>query len=148
MAIHVAIRHYTKYTYDKLINVSPQVIRLRPAPHTRTPILGYSIDISPKNHFINWQQDPFGNYLARVVFEEKIDHLSVDVEVIADMININPFDFFLAEQAEHFPFTYDPQLAKELAPYLEIKERGDLLMQWLAANPSKPKEDKERTIDY
>lgn len=148
MAIHVAIRHYTKYTYDKLINVSPQVIRLRPAPHTRTPILGYSIDISPKNHFINWQQDPFGNYLARVVFEEKIDHFSVDVEVIADMININPFDFFLAEQAEHFPFTYDPQLAKELAPYLEIKERGDLLMQWLAANPSKPKEDKERTIDY
>lgn len=145
MSIHVAVRHFTQYVYDKPIHVSPQTIRLRPAPHTRTPILGYSLDISPKNHFINWQQDPFGNYLARVVFLEKIDKLTVNVEVIADMISMNPFDFFLEEYAERFPFTYDPQLSKELAPYLEITERGTLLMDWVKRNTSK---EKELTNDF
>ncbi|MEZ4775235.1 MAG: transglutaminase family protein [Bacteroidia bacterium] len=127
MSIQVAIRHHTKYSYNKPIQIFPQTIRLRPAPHTRSPIRGYSLKIQPENHFINWQQDPFGNYLARIVFNEKTTEFVIDVEVIADMVTINPFDFFLDEYAENFPFTYDPQLLKELAPYLEIKESGPLL---------------------
>jgi len=107
MGLHVAIRHKTKYTYDKAIKLWPQVIRLRPAPHSRTKILGYSLKIKPENHFINWMQDPFGNYQARVVFEELTKEFSIDVEVIADMVSINPFDFFVAEYAEIFPFKYE-----------------------------------------
>ncbi|MEL6142310.1 MAG: transglutaminase family protein [Bacteroidota bacterium] len=131
MPIRVAIRHHTKYAYDRAVKLSPQVIRLRPAPHARNPIHGYSLDIQPKNHFINWQQDPFGNYLARVVFPEKVSEFSVDVEVITDMVTFNPFDFFLEEYAEKFPFTYDEQLKKELLPYLEIEENGPLLLEWV-----------------
>lgn len=131
MSIKVAIRHHTKYKYDKSIQVFPQVIRLRPAPHTRTEIEAYSLHIEPQNHFINWQQDPFGNYMARVTFLEPTEVFSVDVEVIANLVTINPFDFFLEEYAERFPFTYDPQLKKELQPYLEIKEDGPLLQDWV-----------------
>lgn len=131
MSIKVAIRHYTSYHYERPIELSPQVIRLRPAPHSRTPIKAYSLNIEPKDHFINWQQDPFGNYLARVVFPEKIDHFIVDVEVIADMVVINPFDFFIEDYAEHYPFEYDDLVRKQLTPYLEIKESGALLKEWL-----------------
>lgn len=120
------------YDYDMFINVSPQVIRLKPAVHSRTPIQSYSLKISPENHFINWQQDPFGNFQARVVFPDKIKHLHVDVEVIADLIVINPFDFFVDEYAASFPFNYDEQLQKELSPYFEISEQGELLKAFLA----------------
>ena len=129
MSIRVALRHYTSYHYEHHIEVSPQVIRLRPAPHSRTQIKGYSLNIKPENHFINWQQDPFGNYLARVVFPDKIDHFEIDVEVIAEMVVINPFDFFVEEYAEKFPFEYDVSLKQQLSPYLEIKERDALLME-------------------
>lgn len=132
MSIQVAIRHRTTYTYDRSVKVFPQVIRLRPAPHARMPIRGYSLRIGPEEHFINWQQDPFGNYLARVVFPERTTSFSIDVEVIVDMVTINPFDFFLEEYAEEFPFTYEPRLRKELAPYLEIVEEGPQLMEWVA----------------
>ncbi|UBM58161.1 transglutaminase family protein [Marinilongibacter aquaticus] len=127
MAIKVAIRHEMHYDYDGAISVSPQVIRLKPAVHSRTPISAYSLKVFPENHFINWQQDPFGNFLARVVFPEKIEKLHVEVEVIADMIVINPFDFFVDDYAEHFPFTYEKQLRKELSPYFEILEGGENL---------------------
>jgi uncharacterized protein (DUF2126 family)/transglutaminase-like putative cysteine protease len=128
MSIKVAIRHFTSYKYDKHITLSPQVIRLRPAAHSRTMIKGYSLKILPENHFINWQQDPFGNYLARIVFPEKVNEFVIDVEVIADMVVINPFDFFVEDYANHYPFEYDEALKKNLVPYLEITERGPLLM--------------------
>lgn len=131
MSIKVAIRHFTSYHYERPNKLSPQVIRLRPAPHSRTPIKAYSLNIEPKDHFINWQQDPFGNYLARIVFPEKVDRFIVDVEVIADMVVINPFDFFIEEYAEQYPFTYEESLQKQLAPYLEIKESGAILQQWV-----------------
>lgn len=129
MSIRVSLRHHTKYTYDRPIKVFPQVFRLKPAPHTRTPIVSYSLNIQPKNHFINWQQDPFGNYNARVVFQDLVKELVVDVDIVADLVTFNPFDFFLEEYAEKFPFTYDEQLQKELAPYLEVIENGPTLAQ-------------------
>ena len=131
MSIHVAIRHTTTYRFDRLVNLSPHVIRLRPAPHSRTPIVSYSLRVSPEKHFINWQQDPFGNYLARLVFPEKARELMVDVEVIADLTVIDPFDFFVEEYAEHYPFDYAPELALDLAPYLEVEEQGPLLTAYV-----------------
>ncbi|WP_235297381.1 transglutaminase family protein [Portibacter marinus] len=129
MSIQVAIKHNTKYTYDRPIKLWPQTIRLRPAPHSRTKITGYSLNIQPEGHFINWMQDPFGNYQARVVFPEKVESLQINVEVLAEMVSINPFDFFLDESAETFPFEYDELTKKELAPYLEINERDPLLLE-------------------
>ena len=131
MTIKVAIHHQTTYRFDRLVPIMPHVVRLRPAPHCRTPISAYSLKISPATHFINWQQDPFSNHLARIVFPEPAKELSITVELIADMTVINPFDFFVEESAEHFPFKYDPQLAKDLAPYLEIKENGPQMKAWL-----------------
>ena len=131
MAIRVAINHKTSYTYDRSINLSPHIFRLRPAAHSRTNVEAYSFKVTPKEHYINWQQDPFGNYQARVVFPEKTTELTVEVEVIANMVVINPFDFFVEEYAEDFPFEYQGELPKELIPYLEIKEKGPLLTKWL-----------------
>jgi uncharacterized protein (DUF2126 family)/transglutaminase-like putative cysteine protease len=132
MAIRVAINHKTSYYYDRPVSLSPHIFRLRPAVHSRTPIEAYSLKIRPKDHFINWQQDPFGNYQARVVFPEKTTELTVEVEVIANMVVINPFDFFVEEYAEQYPFQYTEMLAKELIPYLEITESGPKLMRWLS----------------
>ena len=132
MAIRVAINHKTTYSYDRLVSLSPHIFRLRPAAHSRTKIEAYSFKITPKEHFINWQQDPFGNYQARVVFPEKTMELSVEVELIANMVVINPFDFFVEDYAENYPFNYDEQLRKELLPYFEFKEYGPLLRQWIA----------------
>ena len=131
MAIRVAINHKSLYQYDRLVQLSPHIFRLKPAVHCRTPIETYSLKIEPENHFINWQQDPFGNYQARVVFLEPTRVLSLEVDVVANMTVINPFDFFLEETAEHYPFIYEPQLKKELAPFLQVKERGDRLTAWL-----------------
>lgn len=144
MALKVAIKHKTKYKYDRSINLSPHIFRLRPAPHSRTPIESYSIKIKPENHFFNWQQDPFGNYLARIVFPDKTTELSVDVEIIADLKTINPFDFFVEEAVEEFPFTYSEELKKELLPYLEKVESGPLLKDWLGKIDMTPK----RSIDF
>lgn len=131
MTIRIVCRHMTHYRYDRPVMLSPHVLRLRPAPHSRTPIRAYSLRISPAQHFINWQQDPFGNYLARLVFPEKSSELKIEVEVAADMTVINPFDFFVEESAETIPFAYDLQLQKELAPYFEVTDNGPLLSAWL-----------------
>ncbi|MDB6031735.1 MAG: dehydrogenase [Verrucomicrobiales bacterium] len=119
MAIHVALNHRTHYTYDRWVSLSPQVIRLRPAPHCRTPVLSYSLKVLPRAHFINWQQDPQSNYLARVTFPEKTKEFLVEVDLVAEMAVYNPFDFFLEPDAEKFPFTYEAALKKELTPFLE-----------------------------
>ena len=133
MGIHVKLRHTTRYKYDRPVVLSPQVVRLRPAPHARTPILSYSLDVEPKGHFINWQQDPQGNWLARLVFPDKVESFTVDVDLVADLSVVNPFDFFLEPEAENFPFAYDPQLDHELKPFLLCEEAGPLLADYVAS---------------
>src|SRR6202051_2670748 len=107
LSIHVALNHVTHYRYDRLVNLSPQVVLLRAAPHCRTRILSYSLRVDPADHFINWQQDPQANYLARLVFPDETRELKVEVDLVAEMSVLNPFDFFLAPYAESFPFKYD-----------------------------------------
>jgi uncharacterized protein (DUF2126 family)/transglutaminase-like putative cysteine protease len=135
MAIHVALNHKTTYRYDRLISLGPQIIRLRPAPHCRTPILSYSLKVTPRQHFLNWQQDPQSNYLARFVFPEKTTEFAVEVDLVAELAVINPFDFFLEPSAEQWPFAYEPWLERELRPYLETEPVGPMLESWLAAIP-------------
>ena len=118
MAIHIALSHRTSYRYDRAITLGPQTVRLKPAPHCRTPILSYSLKVEPAEHFINWQQDPQGNYAARLVFPQPTKVFSVAVDLVAEMTVFNPFDFFLDPSAEQIPLTYEPQLATELAPFL------------------------------
>ena len=136
MALKVVISHKTKYKYDRSVSLSPHIFRLRPAPHSRTPIESYSLKIMPEDHFFNWQQDPFGNYQARVVFPEKTTEMSIDVEIVADLKTINPFDFFVDDTAEEYPFDYSDDLKKELHPYLEINDTSSLMQDFL------------KTIDY
>src|SRR5271170_3352811 len=144
MPIRVALHHRTIYHYDRLVNLSPQTIRLRPAPHCRTPITAYSLKVEPKPHFLNWQQDPQSNFLARVVFPQRVRHFSVDVDLIAEMTVINPFDFFLEPYAEKFPFCYDPVLERELAPFREIRPTGPQLAAYLKTVDVSP----QRTNDF
>src|SRR3984957_1329982 len=133
VSIHVALNHVTQYRYDRRVSLSAHVVRLRPAPHTRTRILSYAMRIEPAKHFLNWQQDPYSNYLARVVFPEKTEELLIEVDLVAEMAVYNPFDFFLEPGAEKFPFNYEPALKKELAPFLETEAAGPLLQEYLRA---------------
>ena len=135
MAIHIALNHKTQYRYDRPVMLGPQTIRLRPAPHCRTPILSYSLKVLPAKHFINWQQDPQANYLARLVFPERTTEFSVEVDLVAEMAIFNPFDFFLEPYAEQIPFTYESALARELRPYLEAEVPGPKLTAFLAQVP-------------
>ena len=144
MTIRVALHHLTEYRFDRPVALGPHVLRLRPAAHSRTAVLSYSLDVQPREHFINWQQDPFGNYLARLVFHEKCRALVVQVDLVAEMTVINPFDFFLEESAEKYPFSYEPALARSLQPYLEKEAAGPLLTRWLADCDRRPK----RAIDF
>jgi len=144
MAIHVALHHRTRYRYDRPVTHAPHVVRLRPAPHCRTPIHGYSLTLQPRKHFINWQQDPHGNYLARIVLPDKARELSIDVDLVAELSVYNPFDFFLDTSAERFPFQYEAWLVKELAPYLEAPAPGPRLRQLLDGIDR----TEQRTIDF
>ena len=135
MALHVALRHVTAYRYDRTVAMGPQIVRLRPAPHSRTPILAYSLRVHPAGHFLNWQQDPQGNWLARIVLPEPVDEFRIEVDLVADMAVINPFDFFLEPSAEQWPFEYEPTLARELRPFLEVEPAGPRLQRWLDAVP-------------
>ncbi len=131
MAIHVAIEHSTSYRYDRAVALSPHVVRLRPAPHARTTIHDYRLDIAPADHRLYWQQDPFGNTVARVIFPHRVNELKVAVRLVAEMTVINPFDFYVEKYAEYFPFRYEPLLQRELEPYLELTESGPGLLRWL-----------------
>jgi uncharacterized protein (DUF2126 family)/transglutaminase-like putative cysteine protease len=136
MSIRLAIEHRTVYRYDRPVQLGPHAVRLRPAPHCRTPILAYSLAVSPAQHFVNWQQDPFGNYIARFVFQKPARELTVTVDLVADMTVINPFDFFVDEDARAWPFRYEPSLAFDLAPYLaDDGAVGPLLDGWLLGVP-------------
>jgi len=135
LSIFVALHHVTHYKYDRPIDLGPQTIRLRPAPHTRTPILSYSLKVTPSNHFVNWQQDPQGNWLARFVFPEKATELKIEVDFTAQMTVINPFDFFVDPSADSFPFSYSDDLKTELAPYLATTEPGPKFAEYLAGIP-------------
>jgi uncharacterized protein (DUF2126 family)/transglutaminase-like putative cysteine protease len=125
MGIKVALEHRTSYTFDRLVDVYPHVVRLRPAPHCRTPIEAYSFQVEPADHFINWQQDAFGNFLARLVFPNRTRRMTITVGLIADMKVINPFDFFIEDWAERIPFGYPRELAEDLRPYLRPVDEGD-----------------------
>jgi uncharacterized protein (DUF2126 family) len=120
MGIRVALHHKTVYNYDRLVTLGPQVVRLRPAPHSRTPVVSYSLRVEPKEHFINWQQDPQSNFLARIVIPEPTRRFSLEVDLVAEMTVLNPFDFFLEPYADRFPFVYEKSLKRELLPFLEL----------------------------
>jgi uncharacterized protein (DUF2126 family)/transglutaminase-like putative cysteine protease len=146
MSIRVALNHKTRYRYNKPVWLSPHVVRLRPAPHCRTPILSYSLKIVPAEHFINWQQDPYSNLLARLVFPKKTRDFSVEVDLVADMTVINPFDFFLEKYAEECPFEYDAVLRRELSPYLRRRAAGPKLQELI--KESRKTDKKIRTNDF
>ncbi|TWT86118.1 transglutaminase family protein [Neorhodopirellula pilleata] len=144
MTIRVALHHKTSYQYDRLVHLGPQVVRLRPAYHGRTPIQSYQMTVSPENHFVNWQQDPFANPVARLVFEKPVNHLSVTVDLVADMTVINPFEFFVDSSAESWPFEYDADTKKQLIPYLEPGPMSPALQTWIDTLPK----TSDRTIDF
>jgi len=144
LAIHVALNHVTRYRYDRLVSLGPQVVRLRPAPHCRTRILSYSLKVEPAKHFLNWQQDPYANYLARLVFPEQTREFTVTVDLVAEMAVYNPFDFFLEPSAEKFPFAYDAELQDELAPYRTPDPLTPRVQALLATIPREPR----ATIDF
>ncbi|MGB2918802.1 MAG: transglutaminase family protein [Mycobacterium sp.] len=152
MGIKVALEHRTSYTFDRLIEVFPHVVRLRPAPHSRTPIEAYSLQVEPADHFVNWQQDAFGNFMARLVFPTRTRSLTITVGLIADLKVINPFDFFIEDYAECVGFEYPKALAEDLKPYLRPVDEhgaasgpGDLAEAWVN-NFSVPRGT--RTIDF
>lgn len=132
MSIRVALHHRTEYIYDRPVGISPHIIRLRPAPHCRTPVQSYALTVNPSDHFINWQQDPYGNFMARLVFPKRTERLCFDVDLVANIVVVNPFDYFLEESATDFPFAYNKEMARELIPYLEVAEPGPLLRAYVA----------------
>ena len=144
MSIHVALNHVTHYRYDRPVAMSPHIVRLRPAPHCRSHILSYSLTVEPANHFINWQQDAFANYAARLVFPEKATEFKVTVDLVTEMSVYNPFDFFLEPEAENFPFSYDATTLLELQPYLVTEPPTPALAKFLATIDR----TEQRTIDF
>jgi uncharacterized protein (DUF2126 family)/transglutaminase-like putative cysteine protease len=139
LAIQTALHHLTAYSYDRPVQLGPQIIRLRPAPHCRTKVTGYSLRVTPENHFVNWQQDPHGNWAARFVFPEKTREFRIEVDLLAELSVFNPFDFFVEEYAETYPFAYTPELAEELKPYLAPEKTGDRFEAYLdEIRPAEP----------
>ena len=147
MSIHVALNHVMHYRYDRQVVLGPQIIRLRPAPHCRTRILSYSLKIVPSEHFINWQQDPQSNYLARVVFPKPAQELRIEVDLVAEMAVLNPFDFFLEGYAQKFPFRYEPAEERALAPFRTIGPATPRLTRYLAGIAREPQVTMDFLVD-
>jgi len=144
VSIHAALTHTTHYRYDRPVSLSPQLVRLRPAPHCRTPIVSYTMQVEPTGHFSHWQQDPQSNYLARLTFPDKVRELRITVNLVAELSVYNPFDFFVDESAEHFPFAYEEWQERELRPFLEREPLTPLFTKYLASVPR----DRIRTVDF
>ena len=144
MSIHVALNHVTHYKFDRRVGLAPHIVRLRPAPHCRSNILSYSLKVEPEGHFINWQQDAFANYLARLVFPEQATELKITVDLVTEMSVYNPFDFFLEPEGEHYPFKYDEATLLELQPYLVKEAPTPAFAKFLATVDV----SKRRTIDF
>jgi uncharacterized protein (DUF2126 family) len=148
MTIKVALHHRTRYRFDRAVGLSPHEVRLRPAAHARTPVESYSLTVLPAKHFINWQQDPYGNWVARVVFPGKARELEVTVDLVADLTVINPFDFFVDPKVERFPFAYTPENERELAPYLETEALTPRLEAWIEDSRRRLLGKPINTIDF
>src|SRR5437870_12977045 len=143
MSILASLHHLTRYRYDRPVTLAPQIIRLRPAPHCRTRIESYSLNVTPAQHLVNWQQDPNGNWLARFVFPEKTREFTITVDLVADLAVINAFDFLVEPFAETFPFAYPAEFAEELAPYLDAEPPGARLSRFVGSMPR----GRESTVD-
>ncbi|MGE4327548.1 MAG: DUF2126 domain-containing protein [Pseudodonghicola sp.] len=144
MAIYASIHHVTHYTYDRPVTLGPQIIRLRPAPHSRTRVISHSLKVTPADHFVNHQQDPYGNWQARFVFPEPVTEFKIEVDLVADMTVYNPFDFFVEESAEFWPFDYPADLKDDLVIYRTPEPEGPLLAQFIGSIDFK----RERTVDF
>ena len=143
MSIKAGIYHLTHYIYDRPVRLGPQIIRLKPAAHSRTRVISHSLKVSPENHFVNLQQDPYGNYLARYVFPDPVTELKIEVDLVADMTVYNPFDFFVEEEAEHWPFDYPEELREDLAIYRTPEPMGPALSAFMATVDR----SRQRTVD-
>jgi uncharacterized protein (DUF2126 family)/transglutaminase-like putative cysteine protease len=143
MSIKAAVYHLTHYRYDRPVTLAPQIIRLKPAPHSRTRVISHSLKVSPSEHFVNYQQDPYGNWMARFVFPNPVRELKIEVDLVADMTVYNPFDFFVEEKAEHYPFEYDDEIIADLSIYRQAETPGPKLAALLASIDR----SKQRTVD-
>jgi uncharacterized protein (DUF2126 family)/transglutaminase-like putative cysteine protease len=144
MSIKASIHHLTHYRYDRRVTLGPQILRLRPAPHSRTRVISHSLRVAPAGHFVNHQQDPYGNWLARFVFPEPVTELRIEVDLVADMTVYNPFDFFVEDEAEHWPFDYPEDVAADLVIYRAAEPAGPRLAAFLATVPR----ERTRTVDF
>jgi len=144
MSIKASIYHLTHYRYDRPVSLGPQIIRLRPAPHARTHVISHSLRVSPSGYFVNHQQDPYGNWLARFVFPERVRELKIEVDLVADMTVFNPFDFFVSEDAEQWPFEYPEELRDDLSIYRRAEPVGARMQAFLDSIPKTPL----RTVDF
>lgn len=144
MSLLASLTHTTRYTYDRPVTLGPQLIRLRPAPHTRSRIPSYALTIKPEEHFINWQQDPHGNWAARVVFPEPVMEFSIEVDLLADMAIINPFDFFIEPESEELPVVYSDRLNRDLMAYAQVESQGELFDSFLQEIDASP----QNTTDF
>jgi len=147
MTINVAIRHQTNYRFDRTVDIMPHIVRLRPAPHCRTIITHYALAVEPDSHYIHWQQDPFANHVARLVFRQPADSLHFIVDLTARIQHFNPFDFFIEDNAASFPFQYDERLHKALSLYLEVTDQSPALADWVAAADTQSRSTIEFLID-